>query len=85
MARSEAPPPPEGWKMAEGESETDVKMAEGESETDVILVETSSSQLIAALRTQGYRRFNEPRITICGRSFPIFFVPLMLFFVLLFG
>ena len=52
---------------------------------DVILVETSSSQLIDALRAHGYRRFNEPRVRLFRWTFPVFFVPLVLFFVFLLG
>ena len=73
-------------KMAESEMESDANDGSDVNDVnDVILVETSSSQLIAALRAQGYHRFDEPRVRIMGRSFPIFFVPLVLFFVFLLG
>ena len=59
--------------------------AASDAANDVILVETSSSQLIDALRAHGYRRFNEPRVRLFRWTFPVFFVPLVLFFVFLLG
>ena len=69
----------DGKKMAASKAELEAEYR------DVILVETSSAHLLADLRSHGFQRFDEPRFRLLGKSYPIFLVPLALFFACLLG